>query len=89
MSTTVDTTTAKPVKKSVALSGVAAGTTALRKRSRLSHIRSDGIGASSCGIVAAVTSARRKPLVRAPPRVTASKAARTTIASALTCGMKL
>ena len=29
MSTTVDTTTAKPVKKSVALSGVAAGTTAL------------------------------------------------------------
>ena len=51
----------------------AAGTTALRKRSRLSHIRSHGIGVSLCGMVAAVTSARRKPLVRAPPRVVASK----------------
>ena len=39
--------------------------------------------------VLAVTSARRKALVRAPPRVVASKAVRTTIASSLTCGMKL
>ena len=67
----------------------AAGSTAFRKRSRFSHICSRGIGASLCGMVLAVTSARRKALVRAPPRVVASKAVRTTIASSLTCGMKL